>query len=260
MKIMVCLKQVPHQDARLDVLADGSWIQEDNLKFEINSYDTYALEEALQTKDAGECEVVAVSIGPDRVTQALRTALGMGADRAIHVKDAEAEGSDALGVAKILAAVAKEENPDLIYTGFMADDGNFAAVPPMLAELLGMPHTTAALQVDRENGSLKVDRETEGGIRQVLELQGPCLIAVQTGLNQVRYASLKGIMAAKKKPLDVKTIADLGLSGEVGAANAKVTVEKVSVPQKGESAELVTGSADEMATGLVNKIKELGVL
>ena len=260
MKIMVCLKQVPHQDARLDIRPDGTWIQEDNLKFEINTYDTYALEEALQTKDAGECEVVAVSIGPDRVTQALRTALGMGADRAIHVKDAEAEGSDALGVAKILAAVAKEENPDLIYTGFMADDGNFAAVPPMLAELLGIPHTTAALKVNRGNGSLTVDREMEGGAHEVVELQSPCLIAVQTGLNQVRYASLKGIMAAKKKPLDVKTIADLGLSGQVGAENAKVSLEKVSMPQKGSVAELVTGSADEMAAGLLSKIKELGLL
>ncbi len=260
MKIMVCLKQVPHQDARLDDRPDGSWIQEDNLKFEINSYDTYALEEALQTKDAAECEVFAVSIGPDRVTQALRTALGMGADRAIHVKDDEAKGSDALGVAKILAAVAKEENPDLIYTGFMADDDNCAAVPPMLAELLGIPHTTAALKVNRGNGSLTVDREMEGGAHEVVELQSPCLIAVQTGLNQVRYASLKGIMAAKKKPLDVKTIADLGLSGQVGAENAKVSVEKVSMPQKGSVAELVTGSADEMAAGLLSKIKELGLL
>jgi len=260
MKIMVCIKQVPHQDARLEIQPDGSWIQEDNLKFEINSYDTYAIEEALQAKDAGECEVVAVSVGPDRVTQALRTALGMGADRAIHVKDAEANGSDSLGIARILAAVAKEENPDLIYTGLMADDGNFAAVPMMLAELLGIPHTSAALKLNRTNGSVTVDREAEGGIHEVVELQKPCLIAVQTGLNQVRYASLKGIMAAKKKPLDVKTIADLGLSGQVGAASAKITIEKVSVPQKGGSAELVTGSADEIAASLLSKIKELGLL
>jgi len=260
MKIMVCIKQVPHQDARLEIQPDGSWIQEDNLKFEINSYDTYAIEEALQAKDAGECEVVAVSVGPDRVTQALRTALGMGADRAIHVKDAEANGSDSLGIARILAAVAKEENPDLIYTGLMADDGNFAAVPMMLAELLGIPHTSAALKLSRTNGSVTVDREAEGGIHEVVELQKPCLIAVQTGLNQVRYASLKGIMAAKKKPLDVKTIADLGLSGQVGAANAKVAVEKVSVPTKGSTAELVTGSVDEMANALLGKIKELGLL
>jgi electron transfer flavoprotein beta subunit len=114
--------------------------------------------------------------------------------------------------------------------------------------------------VNRENGSLTVDREMEGGAHEVVELQSPCLIAVQTGLNQVRYASLKGIMAAKKKPLDVKTIADLGLSGQVGAANAKVSVEKVSMPQKGSTAELVTGSVDEMANGLLGKIKELGLL
>ena len=149
MKIMVCLKQVPHQDARLDIDADGTWIKEDNIKFEINSYDTYALEEALRAKDAAEAEVVVVSIGPDRVTQALRTALGMGADRAVHVKDAEANGSDALGVAKILGAVAKEENPDLIYMGMMSEDGNFAAVAPMLAEVVGIPHTTAASKIER---------------------------------------------------------------------------------------------------------------
>ena len=154
MKIMVCLKQVPHQDARLDIDGAGTWIKEDGIKFEINSYDTYALEEALRAKDDGEVEVVVVSIGPDRVTQALRTALGMGADRAIHVNDGEVEGSDALGIAKVLAAVAKEESPDLIYMGLMSDDGNFSAVGPMLAELAGVPHTTAAVKVERSNGTL----------------------------------------------------------------------------------------------------------
>jgi len=260
MKVMVCLKQVPHQDARLDVAASGTWIQEDNIKFEINSYDTYALEEALQVKDAGEAEVVVVSIGPDRVTQALRTALGMGADRAVHIKDPEADGSDALAIAKLLAAVAKEENPDLIYMGLMSEDGNFAAVAPMLAELVGMPHTTGAVKVERTNGSVTVDREIEGGANEVVELQTPCLIAVQSGLNQVRYASLKGIMAAKKKPLDVKSAADLGLSGQVGVAAAKLKIEKIALPVKGDTAEILEGSTDEIVSGLVNKIKELGLL
>src|SRR5215475_3662022 len=126
MKIMVCLKQVPHQDARLDINGDGSWIKEDNIKFEINSYDTYALEEALRIKDASTAEVVVVSIGPERVTQALRTALGMGADRAVHVKDAAADGSDALGIARLLAAVGKEVGPDVVLMGLMSDDANFA--------------------------------------------------------------------------------------------------------------------------------------
>jgi electron transfer flavoprotein beta subunit len=260
MKILVCLKQVPHQDARLDVNADGTWITEDNIKFEINAYDTYALEEALRIKDAGEAEVVVVSIGPDRVTQALRTALGMGADRAVHVKDPEIEGSDVLGLAKVLAAVAKEEAPDLILMGMMGDDGNFAAVGPMLAELVGLPHASAVVKAEKKNGSYEVERELEGGALQVFEFPAPCLLTVQTGINQVRYASLKGIMAAKKKPVDVKTAADLGLSGQVGAGAAKISIEKVYVPPKGEGAEMIEGSVDEVVQKLVGKIRELGLL
>lgn len=267
MKIMVCLKQVPHQDARLDVRPDGAWIQEDNIKFEINSYDTYALEEALRIKDAGQSasparavEVVVVSIGPDRVTQSLRTALGMGADRAIHVKDPEADASDPLGVAKILAAITKAENPDLILMGLMAEDGNSAAVPPMLAELVGFASTTSVMKVTRSNGTMQAERELEGGALEVVELSGPSVLSVQTGINQVRYASLKGIMAAKKKPIDTKSVADLGLSGKVGAGGAKIKIEKIYPPPKGKGAEIVTGSTDEIVNKLVGKIKELGLL
>ena len=260
MKILVCLKQVPHQDARLDVRADGAWIQEDNIKFEINSYDTYALEEALRVKDKGETEVVVASIGPERVTQALRTALGMGADRAVHVKDAAVDGSDALGVAKTLAAVAKAESPDLVLMGLMSDDGNAASVPPMLAQLLDLPSATGVMSVEYQNGSVRVERELEGGALEVVDLPRPCVLAVQTGINQVRYASLKGIMAAKKKPIDVKTAADLGVSGQVGAGAAKARIEKVYVPPKGQGAEIVSGSTDQVVTRLVGKIKELGLL
>ena len=261
MKVMVCLKQVPHQDARLEVRADGSWIQEDNIKFEINSYDNYALEEALRIKDAGgaDVEVVVVTIGPDRATQALRTALGMGADRAVHVNDDATEGSDALGIAKILAAVAKEENPDIIFCGLMAEDGNFAAVPPMLAELIDVPSATGALSIT-SNGATRVERELEGGAIEVVDLPKPCLVTVQTGANQVRYASLKGIMQAKKKPVDTKTAADLGLSDQVGAAHAKVTVNKVYVPPKSDTAEIIEGGTDEIVSQLIGKIRELGLL
>ena len=260
MKVMVCLKQVPHQDARLDVASDGSWIQEDNIKFEINSYDTYALEEALRLKDSGETEVLVVSIGPDRVTQALRTALGMGADRAVHVKDADADASDALGTAKILAAIAKEESPDIVFTGLMADDGNFSAVPPMVAELLGIPSATGILATSSTDSSVTVERELEGGAVEVVELQKPCLLAMQTGSNQVRYASLKGIMQAKKKPVDVKSMADLGVADQAGAGAARVTVDRIYVPHKGDTAEMLEGSTDEVVGALVTKIKELGLL
>jgi len=260
MKIVVCLKQVPHSDARLDIRADGTWIQEDGIKFEINSYDSYALEEALRVKDAGGAEVVVVSIGPDRVTQALRTALGMGADRGVHVKDPAVDGSDALGVAKVLAAVVKQESPDVVFTGLMSDDGNFAAVPPMLAELCDMPSATGVLKVEAADGALRVERELEGGAMEVVELPKPCLIAVQTGLNQVRYASLKGIMAAKKKPIDTKTAADLGLAGQVGAAAARMKIEKVYQPPKGQGAQMLQGSTGDVVKQLVGKIKELGLL
>ncbi len=260
MKVMVCLKQVPHQDARLDVNADGTWIQEDNIKFEINSYDTYAIEEALRLKDAGDAEVVVVSIGPDRVTQALRTALGMGADRAVHVNDDAARGADALGTAKILAAVAKEEAPDIIITGLMAEDDNASAIPPMVAELLGYPSATGVLSTDFANGSVTVERELEGGALEVVELPKPALIAMQSGANQVRYASLKGIMQAKKKPVDVKTLADLGLADTASAAQNKTTINKIYVPAKGDTAEILEGSTDEIVSQLVTKIKELGLL
>jgi electron transfer flavoprotein beta subunit len=260
MKVMVCLKQVPHQDARLDVKADGSWIQEDNIKFEINSYDTYAVEEALRLKDKAGAEVVVVSIGPDRVTQALRTALGMGADRAIHVNDPAAIGADSLGTAKILAAIAKAENADVIFAGLMSDDGNAAAIPPMVAELLDIPSATGVLAMTADGNTIKAERELEGGALEVVEMPKPCLIAIQSGANQVRYASLKGIMQAKKKPVDVKSLADLGLAGTVGGANNKTAVKKIYMPKKGDSAEILKGSTAEIVAQLVTKIKELGLL
>jgi electron transfer flavoprotein beta subunit len=261
MKVMVCLKQVPHQDARLDVNAEGTWIQEDNIKFEINSYDTYAVEEALKLKDAGAAdEVIVVSIGPDRVTQALRTALGMGADRAVHVSDPAAQGADALSTAKILAAVAKAEGAELVFAGLMADDDNASAIPPMVAELLGFPSATGVLSTNLDGGSVTVERELEGGALEVVELPKPCLIAIQSGANQVRYASLKGIMQAKKKPVDVKTLADLGLADSASAAQNKTKINKIYVPPKGDSAQILEGSTQEVVAQLVTKIKELGLL
>ncbi len=257
-KILVCLKQVPHKDARLDVRSDGSWIQDENIKFEINDYDSYALEEALRLKDKGEAEVVVATIGPERAGQALRTALGMGADRAIHIWDDAFANTDSLGIAKALAAAAKDENFDLIFTGLMSDDANYGLTGPMLAELLGIPHATAVVKTDFKNGEVEVERELEGGALEVASLPQPCLLAVQTGINEVRYASLKGIMQAKKKPLDKKGLSDLGLDASAIAPKAKV--EKVYTPPKGEGAEMLTGSADEVADQVVTKIKELGLL
>jgi electron transfer flavoprotein beta subunit len=256
MKILVCLKQVPHRDARLDVA--GAWVNEANLKFEINDYDNYGLEAALRIKDANGAEVVVASIGPERVVQSLRTALGMGADRAIHLKDPALDASDALAAAKALAAVVRAEKPDLIICGLMSDDANFGLVGPMLAQLVDVPHATGIVSAEQSNGSLCVERELEGGALQVVELPLPALVTVQTGMNEVRYASLKGIMAAKKKPLDTKTVADLGL--DAASVAPKVQITKLYTPPKGQGAEILTGSAAEVAQKLVTKIKELGLL
>ncbi len=257
-KILVCLKQVPHKDARLDLRSDGSWIQDDNIKFEINAYDQYALEEALRLKDKGDAEVVVATIGPDRASQSLRTALGMGADRAIHIWDDALASTDSLGIAKALAAVAKSENFDLIFTGLMSDDANYGLTGPMLAELLGIPHITSVVKTDFKNGEIEVERELEGGALEVASIPQPCLLAVQTGINEVRYASLKGIMQAKKKPFDKKTLGDLGL--DAGSVAPKAQIEKVYSPPKGEGAELVQGTPEEAASQIVTKIKELGLL
>jgi len=257
-KILVCLKQVPHKDARLELRSDGSWIKDDNIKFEINDYDTYALEEALRQKDSGGAEVVVVTIGPDRVGQSLRTALGMGADRAVHVWDDALGQTDSLGIAKTLAAVVREESPDLVLTGFMSDDANYALTAPMLAQLADLPHVTGVVKCEYQEGKIEVERELEGGALQVVSLPLPCVISVQTGINEVRYASLKGIMQAKKKPLDKKGLGDLGL--DAAGVAPKVTIDKIYTPVKGEGANILEGSPAEVSGQLVTKIKELGLL
>jgi electron transfer flavoprotein beta subunit len=259
MKILVCLKQVPHKDARLELTSDGSWIQDANIKFEINDYDNYALEEALRVKDKDAAtEVVVVTIGPDRVQQSLRTALGMGADRAIQIWDDGLAHADSMAIAKTIAAVAKSEKADLVLMGLMSDDTNFAVTGPILAELLGVPHATGIVSAKLDGGQVEVERELEGGALEVVKLPLPCLLTAQTGMNEVRYASLKGIMQAKKKPLDKKSLGDIGLSG--GAVAAKVKVEKIYSPPKGKGAEILSGSKDEIATKFVGKVKELGLL
>jgi electron transfer flavoprotein beta subunit len=258
MKILVCMKQVPHKDARLQPRADGTWIEDQNIKFEINPYDTYALELALRIKDAGSAEVVVATIGPERTTQALRNALGMGADRAIQIWDDALAKADSLGVARALAAVARDEAFDLVLMGLMADDTNFSLTAPMLAELLGIPHVTAVIKADLADGALVVERELEGGSVEVRRVPVPALLAVQTGINDVRYASLKGIMAAKRKPLDKKSLAELSL--DAAAMAPKVRIHKIYAPPKGHGAELVEGQPAAQAAKVVAKIKELGLL
>jgi len=256
MKILVCVKQVPDKDSTFRVDAAGTWVETDNLTFQLNDYDRFALEEALRLKDAGEAEVVVCSIGPERASQAIKTALAMGADRAVHVHDPAAVDSDALGLARILHAVAKAESFDLILAGLQAEDDNVAQVGPMLARLLDLPCATAitSLQVADDGKSIRVERELENNRRQVVDLDLPALVTVQTGINSPRYASLKGIMGAKRKEVRKPALTDLGLSAEQTAPRMRILA--LTPPAKGEGAEILQGSTTEVVTELVRRIKE----
>ena len=177
---------------------------------------------------------------------------------AIQIWDDALAGADPLAIAKSLAAAAADEGFDLVLMGLMSDDANYSLTGPMLAELLGLPSATGIVKAEYKSGAIEVERELEGGALEVVSLPLPCLLTVQTGMNEVRYASLKGIMQAKKKPLDQKSLSDLGL--DAGAVAPKVTIEKIYHPPKGDTAEILSGSPAEVAQQFVGKIKELGLL
>lgn len=263
MKILVCVKQVPNPEASLSVNADGSWVDEKGIGFELNEYDRYALEEALRIKDAGEAEVVVLTVGPDRASTAIKNCLAMGADRAIHLKDEAYQGGDPWSTARaIAAAVKKEEGFDLIFGGLQADDDNFSQTAVLVAGLLDLPHATGVMKLDVSGDAVRVERELEGDRRLIADLPLPALLTVQTGINEPRYASLKGIMAAKKKQVDSPAPDELGIdAGQVGAAGARIKITSLSIPPKGEGGEMLEGSADEVAQQIVQRIREkTGVL
>ena len=264
MKILVCMKQVPDKDSTFRIDAEGTWVDTENLSFQVNDYDRYALEEALRIKDGGDAEVVVASVGPDRVGQAIKTALAMGADRALHVKDPQAEGSDPLGVARILQAAVAGESFDLILAGFQAEDDNFGQVGALLARFLELPCATGIVKLDLDPGgsTVRVERELENNRVEVVAMDLPAVVTVQTGINDPRYASLKGIMAAKRKEVRVLGLAELGFAaGDVGAAAARLQVIEITPPPKGAGGEILDGSTEEVAAELVRRIREkTGVL
>ncbi len=253
MKIIICLKQVPARDAVLRLNSAGTWVETRDLSFEINEPDIYALEEALRLKEKQGGEVVVCSLGPARVQQAIKEALAKGADRALHLDDPAFENLDAHGTGRVLARAIEREKPDLVLTGLQSDDWGFAQTGVVLAEALGFPHSTIIMEIQVEDGKLKVKRELEGGWFQWIEMPLPALLTIQSGINKPRYATLKGIMAAKKKPLQVLSAADLGLSAADLAPRLKV--EKVYVPVKEAKTEFLEGSPKEVATRLVDKLR-----
>jgi electron transfer flavoprotein beta subunit len=250
MKIVVAIKQVPVRDSQLRIDTNQRWIQEDDLSFEINEPDAYALEEALQLKEKHGGEVVALCAGPARAAQTIREALAKGADRAIHIEDEELRQFDTLGIAHLLAGAVKAESPDLILTGLQSDDLGYGQTGVILAELLGIPHSTIIMQVEVQDGSIKVKRELESGWFQHIEMPLPAVLTIQSGINKLRYATLMGIKKAKSKEIRKVTL------GEIGAPPvAAAKLERVYVPQKSKQTQIFEGDAKSVAAQLVEKLK-----
>ncbi len=248
MKIAVCIKQVPTRDWQPRLNDAHTWIREQDASYEMNEPDAYALEESLRLKEKHGGEVVVCSAGPARVAQVLREALARGADRAIHVEDEALASADAFVIASALAGAMKDEQFDLILTGLQSDDQGAAQTGVILGELLGRPHATIIMEVTADGATLRVKRELEGGWFQWVSMPLPAVLTIQSGINQLRYATLKGIMAAKKK--EIRKVPPSGAS--VG----KQKIVSLYVPEKGKKTQILGGSPAEAAKELVKKLRE----
>lgn len=236
--------------------AERSWIQTSEIGFEVNEPDIYALEEGLRLKEkvgAPGSEVVVCSLGPARARQSIKEALAKGADRALHLDDPAFENLDPHGVARAMARAIEGEKPDLVLAGLQSDDLGLAQTGVILAEMLGLPHSTIIMEIQVEGSALKVKRELEGGWFQWMEMRLPALLTIQSGINKPRYATLKGIMAAKTKPIQKLTSADLGLSAADLAPRQRIS--RVYVPVRKTHTEFLEGGPKEIAARLVDKLK-----
>jgi len=248
MKIAVCIKQVPTREWQPRLNDDKTWIREQDVSYEMNEPDAYALEEALRLREKHGGEVVVCSAGPVRVQQVIREALARGADRALHVEDEALGAADAFTAATALAPAMAEEKFDLILTGLQSDDQGHAQFGGVLAEKLGVPHSTIIMEVIVDGAALKVKRELEGGWFQHLSMPLPALLTIQSGINQLRYATLKGIMAAKKK--EIRKVA------APAAAAPRQKVVALYLPQKSKQTVMIGGSAADAAKELVQRLRE----
>jgi electron transfer flavoprotein beta subunit len=250
MKIIVAIKQVPEHDAQVHIDSTGKWFDESDMQWALNESDAYALEEALQLKEKHGGEVVVVSAGPERVGSTIREALAKGADRAIHIECDDLAQFDTLGVARLLAGAITPESPDLILTGLQSDDLGYGQTGVIVAELLGLPHASLILHVEKTEVGLTVKRELEEGWFQTIDLPVPAVLTIQSGGNKLRYATLMGIKKAKTK--EIRRV----MSKELGSvATPVVVLERLSAPQKQKSTQMLGGSPKEAAAALVEKLK-----
>jgi electron transfer flavoprotein beta subunit len=248
-QIAVCLKQVVTRDAPVRVDDAKTWIRDQDASFELNEPDAYALEAALRLKEQHGGEVIAVSAGPSRVTQALREALARGADRALHIEGDALARADAFGVADALANAIRGEKFDLVLTGLQSDDQGFAQVGVILAEKLGMASATIIMDLQIDGSSLRVKRELEGGWFQWVTMPLPAVLTIQSGINQLRYATLKGIMAAKKK--EIRAVPAAAVNG-----GARQKIVGLYVPEKTKQTRMLEGSSQEAAAALVRALRD----
>ena len=248
MKIAVCIKQVPTREWQPRLTDDKTWIREQDASFEMNEPDAYALEEALRLREKLSGEVVVCSAGPARVQQVIREALARGADRALHVEDNVLSNADAALTADALAAAMADEKFDLVLTGLQSDDQGHAQLGVILAERLGIPHSTIIMDVQVENNRLRVKRELEGGWFQWIAMPLPALLTIQSGINQLRYATLKGIMAAKKKEIK-KIPLPAGLQ-------PTQQILSLSLPVRSKQTQMIAGSPGDAAKDLVRRLRE----
>jgi electron transfer flavoprotein beta subunit len=250
MKIIVAIKQVPERDAQVRINPSGKWIEETGLQYALNESDAYALEEALQLKEKHSGEVIVVSAGPERVGQTIREALAKGADRAIHIECDDLGNRDALGVARLIAAAIKPENPDLVLTGLQSEDLGLGQTGVIVAELLDLPHASLILHVEKTDTGLKVKRELEEGWFQSIDLPTPAVLTIQSGGNKLRYATLMGIKRAKTKEVRRVTAAELAVDSA-----PVVRLENIALPHKQKSTQMLKGSPKEAAAALAEKLK-----
>ena len=248
MRIAVCIKQVVAREWPLRVDEAAAWVKDQDAGFEMNEPDAYALEEALRLKEQHSGEVIVCAAGPARVAQVIREALARGADRAIHVKSDDLAVADAAAVAEGLAGALRDEAVDLVLAGLQSDDQGFGQTGVALAELLGIPHATIIMEVEVGDGQLRVKRELESGWFQWITMPTPALLTIQSGINQLRYATLKGIMAAKKK--EIRTV-----TPESGVL-ARQKILNLYVPEKAKQTQLIDGSPAEAAKELVRVLRE----
>src|SRR5437870_7597324 len=237
LKILVCMKQVPQKDAPLKLSEARTWIRED-VSYEVNEPDAYALEEALRQKEKHTGEVVVVTAGPARSQQVLREALAKGADRAIHLEGNGFVGLDAYNTARTIAAAIKDETFDLIFTGLQSDDYGYAQTGVILAELLGWPHATIIMQIEKQESGIRVKRELEAGYFQYVDIPLPAVLTIQSGINKLRYATLIGIKQAKNKPLRKVALAEI----QSALTPNLQKIERLYVPQKTKRTETLEGS------------------